>query len=189
MVRTLALFLALVSIPAHALTLGSNAGLVPVCNMLLSPVNLIHCFTRVSGSNNRSACSRAGDNAVTPSDYSAGKGTVGGANAANGKAFRVVAVQYIVFTAGTLTGPELWYADNDLGNTSGTAFTGGVNFIGVTNNNGYVGSASNATTANTTMNPVISCVYPNWLIPTGKFPSLKGDGTDVITAEFFGYEE
>lgn len=190
MVRLLILSLALFSTSSHALTVsGAGVGTITICGQVLSTTNLIHCFGRVNSTSNRSACARAGDNTSTPSDYSAGKGTVGGANAANGKAFRIYVMRANVFTTSGGATIEPFYADNDLGNSSSGSFTNGVNFIGLTNNNGGAILTSNGSGANTTMDQNITCNNLNWLVPNGKFPSFKSDGTAGAFVEYYGYEE
>jgi len=170
---------------------NNGIGTVEVCGQVLSTTNLIHLYCRAAGSGNRSSCARAGDNAGTPTSYSAGKGTVGGANAANGKAFRIHVMVAQISNAGAAnSGIEAWYSDNDLGQTSVGTFTNGVNFIGITNGNGYPIIGINASTGNSSVNGRGNCApFMNWLIPNGKFPGVKTDGTAGVMAEYYGYKE
>lgn len=181
----------LLPIPALALNIPGGPGTINVCGQILSTTNLIQISCRLSVSSNRCTAARAGDNASTPSSYSAGKGTAGGSNAANGKAFRVVAVAVKVTTAGgTNTGAEMWYSDNDLGDTSAGTFTNGVNIFGLTTGNGYILPTNAVDNGNNTMDQNIHCVgNVNWLIPNGKFPGFKGDATVSFRGTYWGYEE
>ena len=187
MVRFLSLFLILFALPAHALTVsGAGVGTVTVCGQVLSTTNLKHLYCKFSAGNNR--CNfREATNTTTGAAISAGY-TPSGATK-----FRIQVVHYTVIAGNTNAYFEMGYSDNDLGFTSGGTWTNGVMAAGqAQGTNGAIPMlAANVTSANNSMDQQLGQCIPfvNMLIPNGKYPGTKGDGTNIGFVDIYGYEE
>lgn len=115
-------------------------------------------------------------------------GINGGVNAANGKAFRVLAVQMWATTGSAGTGPQLLSSTNDLGWTGNVSASGAVYEHGSSSGNDFVIPLANAYAGNA-LQQFMQCYTTYFKVVNASFVSFKGDGTSAAQLEVWGIEE